>query len=538
MSDPLDNVAQIEKKIADNAARADASIGVPSNEIATQNKGVIRIKGQDLLKKNQNEPHWPGGRTHFQIDRDQIIFNPNFVRLARKTQLFIGQRDALYKNRLMHSLEVVQFSQSVARETKNPTRPSLNPDLVEAIAYGHDIGHTPFGHAGEETLNACLYEYHIQEILKDISKYARSFDSSPYSQPSPGDTEGERVQRLSQAIRMFVESALLRYPGTYITGVNPLTRKEAEALLGVALLDDLKKLDVIHVEDDACYFNPPITWQWGKEAGNRIKRHYWLDEKSREFFAHNVHALRIILADNSRPSSDITPYTAWGILTHTPRKYTSFTCLLPSGQVKLTDELETPEAFLVRKTDDICFANSDIEDARKSDLIKFGFLDPPEKVAMWHLAIDDRYDGASDFPENSQRLQFCERGFHFVKGASSSYAKVERIKAARDVIRKRVYPILASRQAAAKRIIRELFWFYTRQPLSNEISREIEDDARKEKDRFFEKRNMDAEVSTPRKATDFIAHMTDEEVLDTHRALFSPEHAKWARYFVKSGRVD
>jgi dGTP triphosphohydrolase len=533
MSEPLTNVAKKEKRLADNAARADASIGAPTNEIATRNKGVIRIKGPDLLTKNQNEPNWPGGRTHFQIDRDQIIFNPNFVRLSRKTQVFIGQRDSLYKNRLMHSLEVVQFSQSVARGTKEPSHPGLNPDLVEAIAYGHDIGHTPFGHAGEETLNACLYEYHVREILKCIPAYARSFDSSPCVHPSPGNTESERVRRRDHALWVFVESAVHRYPGTYIRGVDPLTRQEAEALLGAALVGDLRKLDVLRIEDDACHFNPPYTWRWSEGAADHIQREYWLDETSREFFAHNVHALRILLADNSRPKSDITHYTAWGILTHTPRKYTRFTCFLPSGPVSLTDDLETPEAFLVRQADDICFANSDLEDARRSKLIEWDDLDEAEREAVWGLAVKYRHVG-TDFPDNSRRLQFCEQGFHFAKGTSSSYENEERINAARDVIRKKVYPVLASRQEAAKRIIRDLFWFYScTQPKAKR--RDIDEAAWRERNLFVKECEMEADVSFPRLATDLIAHMTDEEVMDTHRALFSPEHARWARYFMKSG---
>jgi dGTP triphosphohydrolase len=522
MNELPDSVRLKVEKLSENAERADKSIGIPVNEIATSNKGITRIKGIDLLTKNQNEPHWPGERTHFQIDRDQIIYNPNFVRRARKTQVFIGQRDALYKNRLMHSLEVVQFSQSVACGTKDSSRPVLNQDLVGAIAYGHDIGHTPFGHAGEETLNACLYEYYVRDILKTLSKHERSFDSSPCVHPGQGDTETERVWRRDNAIWMFVER-----------GAEPLKRQEAEALLGASLLGDLKTLNVLQIEDDACYFNPPYKWQWEEGEAKHMQREYWLDETSREFFAHNVHALRVLLADNSRPKSDITHHTAWGILAHTPRKYNKFTCFLPSGPVCLTDALETPEAFLIRQADDICFANSDLEDARRSKLIEWNDLDEAEREAIWGLAVAYRHVG-NDFPDNSQRLQFCGQGFHFAKGSSSSYENDERVKAARNVMRKRVYPVLASRQAAARRIIRDLFWFYAC-PQPKTKKRDIDETAWAERDRFVQDRVMDAGASFPRVATDFIAHMTDEEIIDTHRALFSPEHARWARYFMKSG---
>ena len=534
MSEPSVNIADKERKIADNSIQADLALGKPVNKIATSNEGVTRIKGTDLLSKNLNEPHWPGVRTHFQIDRDQILFNTNFVRLARKTQVFIGQGDALYKNRLMHSLEVVQFSQSVARGSQDPFRPALNPDLVEAIAYGHDIGHTPFGHAGEETLNACLYEYHVREILKDIPKYARCFDSSPCVHPTPRNNESEKVRIRDHALWTFVEIAVRRYPETHVKGVEPLTRQEAEALLGMELISELSKLNVLHSDDEACYFNPPYTWRWDQGKVDRIQREFWIDEKSRDFFAHNVHALRVLLADNERPKSDISYHTAWGILTHTPRKYSKFTCFLPSCAVDLTDNFETPEAFLVRQADDICFANSDLEDARRGELIKWRDLDVAEREAIWGLAEFSRHVG-SDFPDNSQRLQFCEQGFHFVEGNASSYANTERINRAREVIRKKVYPFLSSRQEAAKRIIRDLFWFYSC-PLSREERRAVDDAALKERDSFFKKRKMEAGTSSPRVATDFIAYMTDEEVIDTHRALYSPEHARWSRYFMKSGQ--
>jgi dGTPase len=89
-------------------------------------------------------------RTEFQRDRDRIIHCKAFRRLAHKTQVFLAPRGDHYRTRLTHTLEVSQIARSIARTLR------LNEDLTEAIALGHDLGHTPFGHIGEDALSAAL----------------------------------------------------------------------------------------------------------------------------------------------------------------------------------------------------------------------------------------------------------------------------------------------------------------------------------------------------------------------------------------------
>jgi dGTPase len=93
-----------------------------------------------------------GLRTPFQRDRDRIVHSKAFRRLKHKTQVFVAPAGDHYRTRLTHTLEVAQVSRTIARALR------LNEDLVEAIGLGHDLGHPPFGHIGEEALDRCLGE--------------------------------------------------------------------------------------------------------------------------------------------------------------------------------------------------------------------------------------------------------------------------------------------------------------------------------------------------------------------------------------------
>lgn len=95
----------------------------------------------------------PQNRSEFQRDRDRIVHAGAFRRLEYKTQVFINHEGDLFRTRLTHSLEVAQIARVLARSL------GLNEDLTEAIALAHDLGHTPFGHAGQDELNACMREF-------------------------------------------------------------------------------------------------------------------------------------------------------------------------------------------------------------------------------------------------------------------------------------------------------------------------------------------------------------------------------------------
>src|SRR5271156_1366928 len=112
-------------------------------------------------------------RTPFQRDRDRIVHCKAFRRLKHKTQVFVAPAGDHYRTRLTHTLEVTQVSRTVARAL------ALNEDLVEAIGMGHDLGHPPFGHIGEEALDECLTErfgekfWHNEQSLRAVEGLER-----------------------------------------------------------------------------------------------------------------------------------------------------------------------------------------------------------------------------------------------------------------------------------------------------------------------------------------------------------------------------
>jgi dGTPase len=168
-------------------------------------------------------------RTPFQRDRDRIVHSKSFRRLTHKTQVFVAPRGDHYRTRLTHTLEVTTISRTVARALR------LNEDLVEAIGLGHDLGHPPFGHIGEEALDGCLKERfgadfrHYEQSLRIVEELEREGEGLNLTEqvrdgiarhssraPMPATLEGrivrviDRVAYINHDIDDAVRAGLLR----------------------------------------------------------------------------------------------------------------------------------------------------------------------------------------------------------------------------------------------------------------------------------------------------------------------------------------
>jgi dGTPase len=119
----------------------------------------------------------PAYRSEYQRDRDRIVHSTAFRRLVYKTQVFVNHEGDLYRTRLTHSLEVAQIARTIARALE------LNEVLSEAICLAHDLGHTPFGHAGQDALNECMmdfggFEHNLQSlrVVDELEEHYAEFD--------------------------------------------------------------------------------------------------------------------------------------------------------------------------------------------------------------------------------------------------------------------------------------------------------------------------------------------------------------------------
>lgn len=126
--------------------------------------------------RRHSEPA-PVYRSEYQRDRDRIIHSAAFRRLEYKTQVFVNHEGDLFRTRLTHSIEVAQVARSIARALR------VNEDLTEGIALAHDLGHTPFGHAGQDALNACMQEFggfeHNLQSLRVVDKLEERYAEFP-----------------------------------------------------------------------------------------------------------------------------------------------------------------------------------------------------------------------------------------------------------------------------------------------------------------------------------------------------------------------
>ncbi len=148
----------MDKKPRERYEEVEAHILAPEAVISAETRG-----------RKRDERSCPV-RTEFQRDRDRIVHSKAFRRLKHKTQVFIDPEDDHYRTRLTHTFEVTQIARTISRALR------LNEDLTEAIGLGHDLGHTPFGHAGERAIDAIIKYHYPEESFRHYEQSLRVVD--------------------------------------------------------------------------------------------------------------------------------------------------------------------------------------------------------------------------------------------------------------------------------------------------------------------------------------------------------------------------
>src|ERR687896_2308637 len=185
----------------------EASTLAPGAQLSAASKGRDRPEEDDDL------------RTCYGVDRDRVVHSKAFRRLAHKTQVFLAPEGDHYRVRLTHTLEVVEVARAIARAL------CLNEDLVEAVCLGHDLGHTPFGHLGEEVVASYLpgFRHNLQsvrivEVLEDLNltwEVRDGIANHTWSMPMPATLEGQiarfadRIAYLNHDIDDAVRAGIL-----------------------------------------------------------------------------------------------------------------------------------------------------------------------------------------------------------------------------------------------------------------------------------------------------------------------------------------
>ena len=233
----------------------------------------VRTRGRRVA-----EPLSPP-RTEHQRDRDRIVHSTAFRRLVYKTQVFLNHEGDLFRTRLTHSLEVAQLGRSAARALR------LNEDLVEAIALAHDLGHTPFGHAGQDALQDCMqhhgdFEHNLQSlrVVDELEIRYPSFDGlnlcfetregilkhcSPHNAQRLAAAEpGGPAQRFIAGQQPSLEAQLVNLADEMAYNAHDIDDGVRSGLLTLAQLEDVPLF--VHWRDAVLRDHPTLAAQPGR----------------------------------------------------------------------------------------------------------------------------------------------------------------------------------------------------------------------------------------------------------------------------------
>lgn len=171
-------------------------------------------------------------RTDFQRDRDRILHSNSFRRLKHKTQVYIAPRGDHYRTRMTHTLEVAQIGRTMARALR------LNEDLVEAIALGHDLGHTPFGHVGEQALQeVCGHFEHNEQSVRIVEKLEKEGQGLNLTE----EVRDGMLNHCGKLTAHTLEGALIKYADRIAYLCHDYEDAETMGLIGPEDLPDMVK---------------------------------------------------------------------------------------------------------------------------------------------------------------------------------------------------------------------------------------------------------------------------------------------------------
>lgn len=235
-----------------------------------------------------------GLRTDFQRDRDRITHSKAFRRLMHKTQVFLSPEDEHFRTRLTHTIEVTQIARTIARGL------SLNEDLTEAAALGHDLGHTPFGHAGEMVLQECFSPdfTHYKQSLRVVDK----LENNGAGLNLTYEVRDGIVNHTGDHLASTLEGVIVKYADR-IAYINHDIDDAMRA--GILKLDDIPKelidnLGNTHSGRIATMVKSVIGASSGKNAISMDKEIYDAMMKLRGFMTENVYKNPIAKSEESR----------------------------------------------------------------------------------------------------------------------------------------------------------------------------------------------------------------------------------------------
>ncbi|GAB4510182.1 MAG: deoxyguanosinetriphosphate triphosphohydrolase [Anaerolineae bacterium] len=264
-----------------------------------------------LISRNsrgrKHHDHEPKYRTAFQRDRDRVVHSAAFRRLEYKTQVFVNDSGDYYRTRLTHTLEVAQIGRTMARTL------AVNEDLVEVICLAHDLGHPPFGHAGEGTLNALMQEHggfnHNHQSFRVVTELERRYPKWPGLNLTYETLEGiakhETDYNLSAAtgfeavMRGSVEAQIANIADELAYNAHDL---DDGLLAGLITPDQLEDLEIWR---DLC---DRLEWRGGP-----------MDEVTRHRFIREQIGLQVddVLTESSKRLEALSPESSLDVQRHT-----------------------------------------------------------------------------------------------------------------------------------------------------------------------------------------------------------------------------